>query len=121
MKKFIIIFALFATSLFAYEHLTVDDMAEKVKDKKVIVDFYATWCPPCKIIAKNLDAYNDTKPDDVIIYKVDIDQQRELVDKYGVVSIPTILYMKDGKITKSVVGIQSVDEINNNVNSYLLK
>ncbi len=121
MKKLIIVLSLFVTSLFAFEHLTVDNMAEKIKDKNVIVDFYASWCPPCKIVGKNINEYADTKPDEVTIYKVDIDDQRELVTKYGVESIPTVLYIKNGKIVKSIVGIQSVSDINSNVNKYLLK
>lgn len=121
MKKFLIIFCLFTSSLFAFEHLTVDNFDEKIQGKKVIIDFYASWCPPCKIIAKNLISYDETKPEEVTIYKVDIDDQRELVSKFGVVSIPTLVYANDGKVMNLTVGVQSLDQINDNVNSYLLK
>ena len=121
MKKLLIIFCLFASSLFAFEHLTVDNIDEKIKGKKIIIDFYATWCPPCKVIAKNLSSYDSTKPEEVTIYKVDIDDQRELVSKSGVVSIPTLAYVNDGKVVKLTVGVQSLDQINDNVNSHLLK
>lgn len=121
MKKILIIFCLFASSLFAFEHLTVDNIDEKIKGKKVIIDFYASWCPPCKIIAKNLIAYDSIKPDEITIYKVDIDDQRELVSKFGVVSIPTLVYINDGKIVNLTVGVQSSDQIKANVTSYLLK
>jgi thioredoxin 1 len=121
MKKVILIFCLFASSLFAFEHLTVDNIDEKLKGKKVILDFYASWCPPCKIIAKNLETYSETKPDEITIYKVDIDDQRDLVGKFGVESIPTLLYIKDGEIKKLSVGLQSLDQINDNVNAYLMK
>ena len=121
MKKLLIIFCLFASSLFAFEHLTVDNIDEKLKGKKVILDFYASWCPPCKIIAKNLETYDSTKPEEITIYKVDIDDQRDLVGKFGVESIPTLLYIKDSEIKKLSVGLQSLDQINDNVNAYLMK
>lgn len=121
MKRFFILFCLFTLNLFAFEHLTVDNIDEKLKGKKVILDFYASWCPPCKIIAKNLDTYNETKPEQITIYKVDIDAQRELIKRFDVKSIPTLVYVNDGVALKLTVGVQSVNEINKNVNSYLLK
>ena len=51
MKKIILLMLISIASLFAYEELTVDNFDEKIKDKNVIIDFYAVWCPPCKILA----------------------------------------------------------------------
>jgi len=111
MKKILITLLFSFVSLFAFEHLTADNIDEKLKDKKVIVDFYATWCPPCKIIAKNLIEYNKVKPSDVVIYKIDIDQYMDLAKRYNVRSLPTLAYFKDGKLIAKEVGVQDVDEL----------
>ena len=121
MKKFLLIVALLVTNIFAFEHLTVENIDEKLKDKKVILDFYATWCPPCKIIAKNLNSFDEIKPKDVVIYKVDIDAQRDLIKRFDVKSIPTIVFLNNGELKHLQVGIQTVDDLKKNTKKYLLK
>lgn len=118
MRK--IVFALLFSfgTLFAFEHLTMDNIDTKLKGKNAIVDFYATWCPPCKVIGKNLIEFNKMKPKDVTIFKVDIDDQMPLAKKYGVRSLPTLVYIKDGKVVAKEVGIKDVDEINLNTKNF---
>jgi thioredoxin 1 len=111
MKKIILLMFFSIASLFAYEELTVDNFDAKIKDKNVIVDFYAVWCPPCKILANNLEDFDLVKPDNVEIYKVNIDDQLVLAKKYGVSKLPTMVYFKNGKPVKNYVGILSVDEL----------
>lgn len=111
MKKVVLSIFVSAISVFAYENLTIDDFESKIKDKNVIVDFYATWCPPCKILANNLEDFDVIKPDNVEIYKVDIDEQLVLAKKYGVSKLPTLLYFKDGKAIKEYVGVLSKEEL----------
>ena len=61
MRK-VIVFLIFTNFLFSYEELTVDNFDEKIKDKNAIIDFYASWCPPCKILANNLEDFEIIKP-----------------------------------------------------------
>jgi len=111
MKKIVLLMFFSIVSLFAYEELTVDNFDAKIKNKNVIVDFYAVWCPPCKILASNLEDFDLVKPDNVEIYKVNIDDQLVLAKKYGVSKLPTLVYFKNGKPINDYVGILSVDEL----------
>ena len=111
MKKIFLMFLFSIVSVFAYEELNIDNFEEKIKGKNVIVDFYAPWCPPCKIIANNLENFEVTKPDNVQIYKVNVDDELALAKKYGVSKLPTVVYFKDGKVMKDYVGVLSSQEL----------
>jgi thioredoxin 1 len=111
MKKIILLMFFSIASLFAYEELTVDNFDTKIKDKNVIIDFYAVWCPPCKMLASNLEDFDVVKPDNVEIFKVNIDDQLVLAKKYGVTKLPTLVYFKNGKPINNYVGILSVKEL----------
>lgn len=111
MKKIILTILLSVVSLFAYEELTIENFDSKIKDKNVIIDFYASWCPPCKIVATNLEDFDVIKAENVEIYKVDVDAQLTLAKKYGVTKLPTIIYFKNGKPVKEYVGILTPEEL----------
>lgn len=111
MKKIFLIFLISVVCLYAYEELNINNFEEKIKDKNVIVDFYAPWCPPCKIVANNLEDFDITKPDNVHIYKVNIDDELTLAKKYGVTKLPTLIYFKDGKPIKDYVGVLNSEEL----------
>lgn len=121
MKKILLIVVFLVTNIFAFEHLTSENIDEKLKDKKVILDFYAAWCPPCKIIAKNLNSFDEIKPKNVVIYKIDIDDQRDLIKRFDIKSIPTIVFLDNGEVKHLQVGLQTVNELEKNTNKYLSK
>lgn len=77
----------------------------------VLVDFFATWCGPCKMFAPILEAFAAENAGKAEVYKVDIDQDPELAQKFGVMSVPTIISFKDGKVYKKAVGVQQKDAL----------
>lgn len=122
MKKIIIIFMFSIVSLFAFEELTLDTFESKIKDKNVIVDFYAVWCGPCKVIDKNLKDFNEIKPDGVTIYKLNVDNEPMVAQKYKVNRIPSLLYFKNGSLVETTLGVKTVGDIlKTSKNSFDLK
>ncbi len=87
-------------------------------DKLVVVDFWAEWCGPCKMIAPLLDEIAREMPDKVKIVKVNVDQEQDLAQKFGIYNIPTLLFFKGGTVREQVVGSAAkkvlVEKINSN-------
>lgn len=77
-----------------------------VKSGVVLVDFYADWCGPCKMVAPVLEELATAYEGKVTIVKVNVDDDSELAQRFGVMSIPTLILFKDGAIFKQVVGFQ---------------
>jgi thioredoxin 1 len=80
-------------------------------DIPVIVDFFATWCGPCKMIAPILDQLAEEFDGKAKIVKLDVDQSKEVAIRYGVKSVPTLVFFKDGEIADKVVGAQPKSEL----------
>lgn len=72
----------------------------------VLVDFFATWCGPCKMLAPVLEELSTAYEGKATIVKVDVDQENDLAAQYGVMSIPTLVLFKNGEIVKQVTGFQ---------------
>jgi thioredoxin 1 len=81
--------------------------------KPVLVDFWAEWCQPCRVLGPTIDALAGEYANRVKIGKVDVDANSNLAKQYSVQSIPTVLLFVDGKVTQRFVGIQSRDELAN--------
>jgi thioredoxin 1 len=97
----------------------LDFDSEVVKaDKLVLVDFWAEWCGPCKMIAPLLDEVARELGDKVKIVKVDVDQEPQLQQQYGIVSIPTLLFFKGGEVREQVVGTTSKKILVEKINSH---
>lgn len=78
--------------------------------KTILVDFGATWCGPCRMIAPVLEEVAKERPD-VTVCKVDVDEERELALEYGVSSIPTLLVFRDGKVVNQSIGAMPKERI----------
>lgn len=80
----------------AATHLTKADFGDKIKTGVALVDFWAEWCGPCKMAGPIIDQLSDEYAGKVFIGKVDVDAEGELAQKFGVMSIPTVILFKDG-------------------------
>ena len=88
-------------------------------DKPVLVDFWASWCGPCRMIAPIIDQLAEQYDGKVKIAKVNVDEQRELAARYKVMSIPTIYMFKDGNPVDKVVGVRSKGDLETFINNHL--
>ena len=76
----------------------------------VLIDFWAAWCGPCRMIAPAVEKIAEERPD-VKVCKVNIDDDQELAIKYGVMSIPTLMVVKNGEIVNTAIGLRPKEEI----------
>jgi len=76
-----------------------------------LVDFYADWCGPCRMLAPVIDKISEDYKDKIKVVKINVDNVREVAIKYGIQSIPTLIVIKDGSAVKMNVGFISYDEI----------
>ena len=83
-----------------------DDFNALIKEGLVIVDFYAEWCGPCKMMGPVLESLNN-----VNIIKVNVDDNEELSTEYRIMSIPTLIFFKDGEKKEEVVGFHSKEQL----------
>jgi len=81
----------------------------------VVVDFFATWCGPCKLIAPILDQLAGEFDGAAKIVKLDVDQAKEVAIEYGIKSVPTLVFFKDGEIIDKVVGAQPKSELKSKI------
>ena len=93
-------------------HITKDNFQSIVKEsgKTVLIDFWATWCGPCRMIAPIVEEIA-TERSDIIVGKIDVDEEMELAKQFRIVSIPTLVLMKGGEIAATLVGYRPKADI----------
>lgn len=115
-------------------HLTKEEFLQKVVnyeknsqkwvylgDKPCIIDFYATWCPPCKAIAPDLEELADKYKDEIYIYKIDTDKEPELAKAFGIRSIPTLYFCNMDNEVQRTEGAMPKENFEQIINEVLLK
>lgn len=98
--------------------VTDQNFAQETADGLVLVDFWAPWCGPCKMIAPVLEELDGDMGEKVKIVKLNVDDNQETAGKYGVMSIPTLLLLKDGNVVDQVVGFQPKEALAELVNKH---
>jgi len=91
----------------------------KETDQPVLVDFFAQWCPPCKMLSPIIDELAEEFKDKVKIGKVDVDQNKKYAGQYNVQSIPTLILFKGGEAVETIMGLQQKDKLTELLNKYL--
>ena len=88
---------------------------ELIKEGKVVIDCFANWCGPCKMLSPIIDSLSEELTD-VKFYKIDVDEAENITTDYEIMSIPTILIFEDGKQKEKVVGFRSKEELKEIIN-----
>jgi thioredoxin 1 len=101
------------------KNLTDADFGESVKSGVVLVDFWATWCAPCRRIAPIVDQLAEEYNGKLTVAKVDIDENPMTPSKFMVRGIPTLLLFKDGDLKETVVGIETKDRLAQLIDKHL--
>ena len=93
-------------------NLTAENYEQEVakSDKKVLIDFWAAWCGPCRMLSPIIDEIAEEHPE-IKVCKINIDDEAELAIRHGVMSVPTLMIFKNGEIAQTAVGVRPKDEI----------
>ncbi len=92
--------------------ITKDNFEKEIvkADKPVLVDFWASWCGPCRMLSPTIDEIAEEHPE-IKVCKINIDDEAELAIRHGVMSVPTLMLFKNGEIAQTAVGVRPKDEI----------
>jgi len=99
------------------ETITNTNISSVLKENEIaVIDFWASWCGPCRTLGPIIDDVAE-KNDDILIGKVNVDEYSDLSIEYGVRSIPTVLFVKNGKVASTLVGVSSAVDIQKEIDS----
>ncbi len=101
------------------EILNEKNYKEKTEKGLVVVDFFANWCGPCRMMSPILEDVQKDMGEKVKIYKVDVDESENLARQFGIMSIPTILIYKDGEIVNKHIGLWMKDSMMEELNEHI--
>lgn len=90
-----------------------------LEQKPILIDFWASWCGPCKMVSPIIDEISEEYDGKIKVCKVNVDEEGILASEFAIVSIPTILLVKDGKIAERLVGVRSKDEFCDEIDKLL--
>jgi len=99
--------------------VTDQNFSDEVKSGTVLVDFWAPWCGPCKMIAPVLEELDNEIGDKLKIAKLNVDNNPETAGRFGVMSIPTLMVFKDGEMVSKMVGFQPKEQLREWLDPYL--
>jgi len=99
------------------KHLTSANFEESTSKGLVLIDFWAPWCGPCRMLGPVLDQVADEMGDEAVVGKINIDEEQDLAVKFGVRSIPAIFILKDGEVVESFVGVKDKSTLVNSLKS----
>jgi len=101
--------------------LTTENFDQQVmdSDKPVLVDFWASWCGPCKMVGPVLEQMAAEQGDRAVIGKLNVDQHPEIATRFGIRNIPTLLFFKDGEIVDKQVGAAPLERLQDKMNPLL--
>lgn len=103
------------------EIITEKNFDEKTKSGVVLVDFFATWCGPCRMMGPILDEVKNELGDKVEIFKVDVDEDQKLARRFGIMSIPSLFIFVDGKEQEKHIGLWAKNDVVSALNKYIKK
>lgn len=97
------------------------DEFEKIinESKPTIVDFFATWCGPCKMLSPILEKVEEDSKGEFNIVKIDVDESYDVAKKYGIMSVPTMIIFKDGDEQEKIVGLRQKNQIEDALRNYI--
>lgn len=102
------------------KHINQEDFEELIANNKlVLIDFFATWCPPCKMLAPVLEEVQKTLNDKIVIAKINVDENEEISRKFRIMSIPTMVLFQDGKQMQIEVGYKDFDAVMDFLKGYI--
>ena len=96
-----------------------EEVRTSAGEKPMVIDFWATWCGPCRMIAPLIDEMAEKYADQVIIGKCDVDQSSDLPMKYGIRNIPTLLFIKNGELVDKHVGALREADLINKIEAFI--
>ena len=102
------------------KEITDKTFSEETDKGLVLIDFWATWCGPCRMQAPILEQLaNEYEEDELKIVKMDVDENPETPQQFGIMSIPTLMLKKDGQVVEKAVGVHSKEQLRQMIDQYL--